>query len=140
MAIGQRLICAAAAAGLAVGFVALRRGVSETPMLHNIADVAILAAAAGVAGYWLFPRFVYPRARNWLWPVLGGLLVAALTMVLGLMPDAVREIAEGRVSLFGATLTTLIGALYAMILAGPFFVAGGLVLNAGFRIFGRRSA
>ena len=29
-----------------------------------------------------------PRARNWLWPVLGGALLAASTMILIRAPDA----------------------------------------------------
>lgn len=133
MALARRAISAAAAALLAVIVVLLRRAADGPRFVDAPGDWALLTAGAALAGGLLLPRYLAPRARNWLWPIVGGVMLAALTMLLILAPDAIWRVATGRASAAGTALALAAAGLYAALTAGPVCVAGALLLHAGFR-------
>lgn len=129
----RRAIPAAAAVLFAVIVVLMRRAADGPRFVDSVGDWALLAAGSALAGGALLPRYIAPRARNWLWPVLGGALLAAFTMILILAPDALSRVASGRASATGTALALVAAGAYAALTAGPVCIAGALVLHAGFR-------
>lgn len=137
MSRGRTAACAAATMALAAAGVLLNRSAdAPSRLVDDAGDWLLLLACSALAGAVILRRFVAPRRRNWLWPPLGGLLTGGAVMVLALLPDALSRIARGQAGVADTLLALLVGALYAMALAGPLFALGALLLHGLFRLLG----
>jgi hypothetical protein len=130
----QRLTCSGAAIALGIAAVLANRAAEGARLVAGPGDWLILIVASALVGALLLSRFVAPRRRNWLWPLIGGLLSAAAVVTLALLPDALLRFAAGRSSLSDALFALLLGALYAIVVAGPVFSLGALLLHALIRV------
>lgn len=134
MAMGRRALCALVAAAAGVATVATR-GAVEGRMIVSAAAWAQMLAASAAAGTLVLPGRVWPRARGWLRPPVGGLLTAGLAMLLALAPDALGRMTRVE-QIDDALLWLAIGAVYALLVAGPVFAAAALALHIGLRLKG----
>lgn len=128
-----RLICALAVVACGVATFVARGALGGERLISSAADFALLIAASAIVGAVFWPRMVWPRARGWLRPILGGILSGPLVILVALIPEAAMEAYSGRMPVDQIVLWLIFGALIALALSAPIYVAGAVLLNAMLR-------
>jgi hypothetical protein len=128
----RRILCALTGALAAAAILALR-GAAETRMAQSWADAVELVAAGAVAGALILPGRVWPAARGWLRPLVGGLLLAPVALLLALLPDAIGRLMAGGDAL-AAVVWLVVGAVWALAIAGPVCAGAAIALHGALRL------
>ncbi len=133
MAPRPTLLCAVLATGCGIGTIAALRVLQGDGMARTLADLAVMSAACAAAGALILPEFVAPRAKGWLRPIAGGLLLAPAAMLAALSVDALRQTAGPQFGLDEIVFWLILAATYAAVVGAPLFVAGALAVHFALR-------
>lgn len=124
-----RIFCAAISACCGAAVVMMRGGQSDAGMAQNPTDLAMVALGSAIAGAIILPYFVAPRAKGRLRALVGGIVLAPMAMLTILLPDIVKRSMAPEAVVEDTILWAILGIIYALVIAGPIFIVGALVVN-----------